>query len=199
MRIDFYKRIPRETIPTTFFSIIRNRRRSVAMLSGIILSIALLSGIILYNVELKQDNYDTIVGDFPYEVRFDIMGNEILSEMRKLSDYISSDERVVDTTVIASIYSNVGDNWDEDDEIGLEAIIYPIYENGSVNIQDEDNDADIVFVDSDYFEGEIGKKLLEMDFKGETDLSGNSIIISEQYLNTFGLKIGDVIDSVNFT
>ena len=38
-KIDFYKRIPRETIPTTFFSIFRNKRRSMAMLSGIIMFI----------------------------------------------------------------------------------------------------------------------------------------------------------------
>ena len=187
-KIDFYKRIPRETIPTTFFSIFRNKRRSMAMISGIILAMTLLSGIFLYNAELKQDNYETMVEDFPYEIRFDIIGNETVPEMRKLSDQIGIDPRVLDTAVIGSVYSNLRNNW-------LEAFVYPEYNNESENNVKIDTKPS--FVDVNFFNGLIGEKVLDMDFKGEANLNGKSVIVSEQLLNDFGLNIGDMIDSIN--
>ncbi len=187
-KIEFYKRIPLETIPNTFYAIFRNKRRSMAMLSGIVLSVTLLSGIFLYNAELKQNNYDGIVENYPYEVRFDIIGNETYSELSKLSNNISADSRVTDTTIMASEYSNLRNNW-------LDTYLIP----KATDEIEEYMEVDPIFVDDDYFTGPIGETLLSMDFKGETDLTGQYVIISEQFMNHYGFKIGDTIHSINFT
>ncbi|MHA1475694.1 MAG: hypothetical protein ACTSQ5_10965, partial [Promethearchaeota archaeon] len=50
-KLEFIVTFPLETIPQTFKSIIHNKRRSFAMLAGIILATSLLSGIIIYNKE----------------------------------------------------------------------------------------------------------------------------------------------------
>ncbi|MHA1519830.1 MAG: FtsX-like permease family protein [Promethearchaeota archaeon] len=192
-KIEFHKRIPFETIPNTFYAIFRNKRRSLAMLSGIVLSISLLSGIILYNAELKQNNYDTMVQNYPYEIRFSILEkDETYAEMSLLSDNISKDPRVLDTSVMGS--STFGNRRIYSD---ISALVVPTWTNDS----EEDGSAlaQPVFVDEDYFLGPIGDTLLSLDFKGEANVSGQSVIISEQLMNFFGLNIGDSIDVVNFT
>lgn len=188
-KVEFHKRIPLETIPNTYYAIFRNKRRSMAMLAGIILSITLLSGIILYNAELKQNNYDGMVENFPYEARFDIMGaDESYSELQKLSTNISADPRVVGTTIMGSENSNLRNNW-------LDTIVIPeMTSNG-----DEFVNVAPIFVENDFFSGPIGEKVLTLDFKGEANVSGQSVIVSEQLLNHFGLKIGDTLDTINFT
>jgi len=187
-KIEFYKRIPLETIPNTFYAIFRNKRRSLAMLSGIVLSITLLSGIMLYNAELKQNNYDGIVENYPYEVRFDIIGNETYSELSKLSNNISADSRVTDTTIMASEESNLRNN-------RLETFVIP----EATDDLEENMEVDPIFVDDDFFTGPIGETLLSMDFKEESNLTGQYVIISEQLMNLYGLKIGDTTHSINFT
>ncbi len=187
-KIEFYKRIPLETIPNTFYAIFRNKRRSMAMLSGIVLSITLLSGIFLYNAELKQNNYDGIVENYPYEVQFDIIGNETYSELSKLSNNISANPRVIDTTIMASEDSNLRNNW-------LETYVIP----EATDDLEESMDVDPIFVDDDFFTGPIGETLLSMDFKESSNLTGQYVIVSEQLMNHYGLKIGDTIHSINFT
>ncbi len=187
-KIEFYKRIPLETIPNTFYAIFRNKRRSMAMLSGIVLSITLLSGIFLYNAELKQNNYDGMVENYPFEVRFHIIGNETYSELNKLSNNISADSRVTDTTIMASEDSNLRNN-------RLETYVIP---EATDNLE-ENMEVDPIFVDDDFFTGPIGETLLSMDFKENSNLTGQYVIVSEQLMNNYGLKIGDTIHSINFT
>ncbi len=194
-KIEFHKRIPFETIPNTFYAIFRNKRRSLAMLSGIVLSISLLSGIILYNGELKQNNYETMVENYPYEVRFSIYGeDETYSAMSALSNNISADPRVLDASVMAS--SSFGNRRIDSD---ISTIVIPTFSNDSDEDDDKNAYAECVFVDDDFLSGPIGETLLSLDFKGEANLTGKSVIISEQLMNSFGLSIGDSIDLINFT
>jgi putative ABC transport system permease protein len=192
-KIEFHKRIPLETIPNTYYAIFRNKRRSLAMLAGIVLSITLLSGIILYNAELKQNNYDTMVKNYPYEARFSIYGeNETYTAMSALSNNISEDPRVLDATIMGS--SSFGNQGFYSD---ISTVITPLVTND----REDDNSAytQPVFVDEDFLTGAIGETLLSLDFKGNATLTGSSVIISEQLLNRFGLAIGDSIDLINFT
>ena len=187
-KFEFLKTIPLETIPNTFYAIFRNKRRSMAMLSGIVLSITLLSGIFLYNAELKQNNYDGMVENYPYEARFDIIGNETYSKMSELSNNISADPRVTDTTIMASAFSNLRNNW-------METYVIP----ESTDDLEKSMDVDPIFVDDDFFTGPIGETILSLDFKESSNLTGQYVIVSEQLLNHFGLEIGDTIHAINFT
>ena len=51
-KVEKIKAFPLDTVPSTFKSIWRNKRRSFAMLAGILLATTLLSGIILYNNDM---------------------------------------------------------------------------------------------------------------------------------------------------
>ncbi|WP_371803957.1 FtsX-like permease family protein [Candidatus Lokiarchaeum ossiferum] len=181
-KIEFHKRIPLETIPNTFFAIFRNKRRSLAMLSGIVLSMTLLSGIILYNAELKQNNYESMVKNYPYEVDFSIQGsNSSYENLATLSAAIENDDRTLDATIIgrssADVFSIDPKNSSE--------FLYGGFRT--------------YFVDEDYFTESIGETLLSMDFKGNANLSGQSVIVSEGLLNEFSLKIGDKLHTLNFS
>ncbi|UYP47152.1 hypothetical protein NEF87_003437 [Candidatus Lokiarchaeum ossiferum] len=186
----FRKRIIREFFLAPFHSIVRNKRRSMAMLSGIVLAVTLLSGILLYNDELKQNNYKTIVQDFPYDARFDIMGNETLDNMKDLESFILNDSRTLDTALFASSRSNMGNNW-------LATYVTPKYTNNS--------EIDYVyyyrstFVSQDIFTGPIGQSFMQMNFKGEANLTGRSVILPESFLESLDLTIGDSIDMLNFS
>ena len=176
-RIDFYKRIPLESIPTTIHSIMRNKRRSFAMLAGILLAMALLSGILLYNNELKVNQYESIVGDFPFEVRFDIMGDESDLALQELSDQLLGDDRVTDATIIGTVNSNTNNNW-------LEAVLYSPKDLNEV--QPTGHNTWPYFVQQDFLANDtlIGQTLLNMGFKGSTNLTGNSIIISSSIIQS---------------
>ncbi len=191
-RIDFYKKIPLETLPTTFHSITRNKRRSFAMLAGIFLAMALLSGILLYNNELKVNQYESIVGDFPFEVRFDIVGDESDSSLKELSNQLLKDDRVLDTTIVATVNSNTRNNW-------LEAILFS--DNDLEKVQPTGHNTWPYFVQDDFFANDslIAETIINMDFKGSTNLTGNSIILSEQLARDMAIDIGDVIRDVNLT
>ncbi|MCY3414746.1 MAG: FtsX-like permease family protein [Candidatus Heimdallarchaeota archaeon] len=189
--IEFLIRLPRETIPMTFHSIWRNKRRSFAMLAGIMLAISLLSGIILYNNELKQSNYESIVGDFPYEVYFDILGDESQATLQSVRDEVAKDDRVIDTTILGAIDSNERNNW-----IDVEVFNY-------IDLQEADpSGADVrpYWVDTDdFFGSDIAQPLINMEFQGTQDLTADSVIISEQLARRKGFEIGESIPLINIT
>ncbi|MHA2109606.1 MAG: hypothetical protein ACW99R_18005, partial [Candidatus Hodarchaeales archaeon] len=55
----------------TIRSIQRNKRRSVSMISGLILGISILAGIFLYTTVLMNNVYLSIIDGAPYEIRMD--------------------------------------------------------------------------------------------------------------------------------
>ncbi|MHA2246345.1 MAG: FtsX-like permease family protein [Candidatus Hodarchaeales archaeon] len=73
-------------------SIIRNKRRSMSMISGLILGISILAGILLYTTVLMNNVYNSIIEGSPYEIRMDfdrpLTDQEIESYRQQFDDNI---------------------------------------------------------------------------------------------------------------
>jgi ABC-type lipoprotein release transport system permease subunit len=188
-KLEFIVTFPLETIPQTFKSIIRNKRRSFAMLAGIILATSLLSGIIIYNKELKEDNYQTLIEDQPFEVGFNIPNNESSIALNELATQIRVNEKVSAATIFGGQSGDFGGY--------LETRLF-----SSTDLVSEDPEgvsARVLFMEESVLTNEIGEKIAEMDFEGELDLSGDSAIIPSRMARELNLEIGEKISLVNFT
>lgn len=185
-----------EWISLTWYGIFRNKRRTFAMISGIILGVTILTSIFLYSSVLKQQNFESVIEGAAYEIRFDIVENETLSKLQDLADTIQADSHILDTTIIArepsptmetqyqTIVTIDGDK-DEDSEIPAGAALG----TGSTIP---------IFVQDNFFETEIGKKL-SRDLSGTTDLNGNKTIISRSMASKYQIDVGSIIDELNIT
>ncbi len=188
-KLEFIVTFPLETIPQTFKSIIHNKRRSFAMLAGIILATSLLSGIIIYNKELKEDNYQTLIEDQPFEVGFNIPNNESSIALNELATQIRSNERVLAVSIFGGSSG--------DFKGYLETRLF-----SSADLVSEDPEgvqARVLFMEESTLKNEIGEKIAEMDFEGEMDLSGDSAIIPSRMARDLNLEIGENIPLINLT
>lgn len=185
--LEFVKTFFIESIPLTFLSIWRNKRRSFAILSGILLAMTLLSGIILYNNELKRNNYASLITDQPYEVQFVVMGNASDTALQDITAQIKIDQRVAAITTIGASSSG----FQSRNQI-----------RSSIKLPDDTGtitNPTPIFVDNSFMNSEIGAKLLNMDFEGSSNLIGDSIIIPIQLARDLNLEIGDKISLINLT
>ncbi|QEE16765.1 ABC transporter permease [Promethearchaeum syntrophicum] len=188
-KLEFIATFPFETIPQTFKSVIHNKRRSFAMLAGIILATSLLSGIIIYNKELKENNYLTLIEDQPFEVGFNIPNNESMIALNELATQIRSNEKVL----AASIFGGRRGDF----KGYLETKLFT-----STDLVSEDPEGVVafpLFMEESIFSNEIGEKIAEMDFEGELDLSGDSAIIPSRMARDLDLEIGQKIPLINLT
>ncbi|MFX0087354.1 MAG: FtsX-like permease family protein [Candidatus Hodarchaeota archaeon] len=81
-------------------SIQRNKRRSVSMISGLILGISILAGIFLYTTVLMNNVYLSIIDGSPYEIRMDF--NEPLSDsqIEAFRTNFSAHSKVADAQIL---------------------------------------------------------------------------------------------------
>ncbi len=177
-----------EWIPLTIFAIFRNKRRSFAMISGIILGVTILSGIFIYTAVLNQQNFDTVVENASYEIRFDIVDNETISNMNKLVDMIHDDPRVEDTAIFASAPDNFGTSITNSKKT---VAAEQAFSRGRTTVVP-------MFVQDTFKDTKIGQKISKgMD--GSFEFSGNSTVVPRSYATIYQLKVGDVIDEMNIT
>ena len=179
-----------ETVPQTFKSIIHNKRRSFAMLAGIILATSLLSGIIIYNQKLKENNYLTLIENQPFEVVFNIPNNESTVALTELADQIRVNEKVSAVSIFGGATDDFGKGY-------MQTRLFSVSEL-------ESNDSEGQWVNGLFMEestllNEIGEKIGEMDFEGDMDLSGDSAIISSRMARTLNLTVGQKIPLINMS
>ncbi|MDH5402451.1 MAG: FtsX-like permease family protein [Candidatus Heimdallarchaeota archaeon] len=184
-----------EWLPFTIQSIFRNKRRSFAMLSGIALGITIISGIYIYSSVLKTQNFQTVVENASFEVKFDILENESLENLHKLADIVELDDRVIDTTPIGSTGF---------DEVEVSVIVDKLGDGSAVDSQNPGSSDFLnmapVFVENDYPETEIGKKFLSSsELEGVFDVSDNNVVISRAIASKFQLEVDDNIYSINMS
>ena len=206
--MDFLLRIPLETIPNTFRSIFRNKRRAFALLSGVLLATIVLSGIIVYNDRIQSDNFRRFVGNVPFEVRF---STNTLS-----TDGSIQNENVIDFSETLIKAKKI---IDENDGTGSSAIVaynplpgssdtlanpvgYSVKNNESVNVQTlqlSNQLSTLYFVKNGFFNNTIGENILQSDFMGSTDLTKNSIVVPQQFATANNYSIGDIIQRLEMT
>ena len=180
---------PIETAPNTFVSVFRNKRRSFAMLSGIMLTTVIISGIILYNDQLKQDNYRTLIGNISSEVSFNILGEnqESYQNLSIVRERIDKDPRVLDSTIKAGGRANTQAN------ILLASI------NETLDVTSKDARVFPEFLDKDFMSSYMGKKFLEGEFEGTPTVENNSVILPSFLASRLGINVGVVLPVLNIT
>ncbi len=81
----------------SIFSILRNKRRSVSMIAGLILGMSILSGILLYTTVVMNNVYDTVIAGSPYEIRFDFKGDSFNdSDLKTYQQQFLSNPKILD-------------------------------------------------------------------------------------------------------
>ena len=184
---------PFEWIPLTVYAIFRNKRRSFAMISGIVLGVMILSGIFIYTSVLDRQNFETVVESASYEVRFDVLDNETRDNLNELKSMIVEDPRATDATIIArepgDYLPSVEFNLDGEDT----SVETP--DNVQVNM------ANIIplFVDSTFGDSVIGQRV-GADMEGNFVLTGgNKTVLPRSLAVSMRLSVGDVLPMVNIS
>lgn len=189
-----------EWIPLTLYAIFRNKRRSFAMISGIILGVMILSGIFLYSTVLKQQNFETIVENAPFEIMLNIENDGTIVENREtlgdLVNLIQSDPEISDYTILAG----GTDDFEASVIIDKTGIGY----SGPTVDDDEDlfgGGMSPLFVDPDIHTSLIGERIVKTDFEGDFSkiASGNTTIIPRSVASEYQLRVGDKINTINIT
>ncbi|MHA1940423.1 MAG: ABC transporter permease [Candidatus Hodarchaeales archaeon] len=81
-------------------SIQRNKRRSISMISGLILGISILAGIFLYTTVLMNNVYLSIIEGSPYEIRMDFDDPLSDGQIDDFKDNFSSHVKIADSQVL---------------------------------------------------------------------------------------------------
>ena len=89
-----------DSISISLQSIWRNKRRSMSLLSGVILGTVILSGIVIYTGVLQEENYRSIVNDASFEITFTLTEGGEENALWNLSSEITNDSRVLSSTVL---------------------------------------------------------------------------------------------------
>jgi len=190
--------------------IFRNKRRSMAMLSGIVLGTLIISSIFIYTDVLEREIYESMVQGIPYEASFSLNepGNE--SSLWAFADQIANDPRVESVTVFAggvpggdSFYSEGGASGIfEQPTLRLNAKIDGDSLEQTADRFDEGGDAiNPVFVRDNFIETSIYEKIIGERIEGEFDLSTglNRTVIPRSLALRMNLQVGDVLSGINIT
>ena len=120
---------------SSIVSIIRNKRRSVSMIAGLILGISILSGILLYSTIVMNNVYDTVIEGSPYEIRMDFKGELDESQFNKFKTNFLTNPKVSDVQFLygsaRTIYQSSGPGQSMYTLANLEAEILVEYSNQS--------------------------------------------------------------------
>ncbi len=81
-------------------SIQRNKRRSVSMISGLILGISILAGIFLYTTVLMNNVYLSIIDGAPYEIRMDFDDPLSDAQIEAYRENFSLNPKVADAQIL---------------------------------------------------------------------------------------------------
>ena len=187
--------------------IFRNKRRSMAMLSGIILGTLIISSIFIYTDVLEREIYESMVQGIPYEASFSLNepGNE--SSLWAYADQIKDDPRVESATVFTggvpggNGYYSKGNTmviWEP--TLWLNALI-----DGDTKPQpevwDEEDGINPVFVRDNFTTTSIYDKVIGERLEGDFLLSsgGNRTVIPRALANRMNLGVGSLVPGINIT
>ena len=189
-------------IAESFRGIMRNRRRSMAMISGIILGTLIISSILIYTGILQEDNYRSIIQSTSYEVSFTLSDPGPESRLWHIAESFKEEERVESMTVFGGIpfSSSFGDGG----HMGRSSLRISI--SGDVKLLDVDDfarGAEItpLFVRDNFTSTSIYDKMIGSNIEGTFNLgiSMNRTVIPRSTANRLNLEVGDVISQINIT
>ncbi len=182
--------------------IMRNRRRSMAMISGIILGTLIISSILIYTGILQEDNYRSIIQTTSYEVSFTLSDPGRESRLWNVAKSLESEERIESLTVFGGI--PLSSMFGGGEGMGRSSLRISI--PGDVKLLDIDDFArgaqiTPLFVRDNFTSTSIYDKMIGSNIEGTFDLDDgvNRTVIPRTTANRLNLEVGDVISQMNIT
>ncbi|MHA1978755.1 MAG: FtsX-like permease family protein [Candidatus Hodarchaeales archaeon] len=182
----------------TIRSIQRNKRRSVSMISGLILGISILAGIFLYTTVLMNNVYLSIIDGAPYEIRMDF--DDPLSDLQieAFRENFSDNPKVSDAQIL---YGNSRTIESATGDIYTPAIL-KVEIRAEYNNETYSGSEGRIF-DSGLYSRPIGSALREMLVTGKypgiystNDPNFHGILISETLAEEAKLKQGNKLSAL---
>lgn len=182
-------------------SIIRNKRRSMSMIAGLILGISILSGIMLYTNVLMINVYHSIIEGEPYEIRIDfevsITDDQLAQYRQDLEDHALISEAQV-------LYGNARTVMES---TGMSTNIYTkAYLNAEIQVEFNNENytgSEGRIFTYETYTSEIGKNIREKLITGRnpeiyTPTSSNylGILISESLAENAKLRQGNKLSRI---
>ncbi|MDP6154962.1 MAG: FtsX-like permease family protein [Candidatus Thermoplasmatota archaeon] len=190
------------SVTESFSGIMRNRRRSMAMISGIILGTLIISSILIYTGILQEDNYRSIIQSTSYEASFTLSDPGPENRLWNVVDSLEDEKRVESMTVFGGIpfSSTFGDG----EHMGRSSLSISI--SGDVKLLDVDDfgrGAEItpLFVRDNFTSTSIYDKMIGSNIEGTFELGAglNRTVIPRSTANRLNLEVGDVVSQMNIT
>jgi ABC-type lipoprotein release transport system permease subunit len=193
----------------TFLRIFRNKRRSMAMLSGVMLGTLIFSSIFLYTGVLKQETYESVIKQISYEASFTLNEPGTEDDVWALASRINNEKRVESSTVFVGGDPGGGtDPFGDTDMLSMGPIVSARIEGDVAREQPSGNEAwpaiatiKPVFVGDDFTSTTIYDKLIGDRLEGTFDLSrpGNWAVIPRTTAIRMNLVVGDVLPAISVT
>lgn len=179
----------------TYRSVIRNKRRSISMIAGLILGVSILSGILIYSNVLMDNIYDTIIEGAPYEIRMDFVGNINSEQIDSLVSDFLEDPKVTDARLIygngPTVTESTGSGVNQYTKSYLRSNIF--IEQTGKTLKTEVR----IINSSSFFGGEIGESFNSLVTGGE--LSERGIWVDSKFAEDSKLKIGSNLGIINLS
>ncbi len=195
--------------------IYKNPRRSMAMLSGIILGTLIISSVFIYANVLEKETYEAMVGGIPYEASFSLNepGNE--SELWSYANRIKNDHRIESVTVFSGgspmgngVYGEGGVIAYDDDDAALQLTVkiaddtqVQSIESGGPGGYRTKGVINPVFIRENFTGTTIYDKVVGDRLEGKFDMfsGGNRTVIPRTAALRLNLNVGNVISWINIT
>lgn len=185
-----------------FRDILRNKRRSMAMISGIILGTLIISSILIYTGILQEENYRSIIQATSYETSFTLSDPGPESRLWNVAESLEDEERIESMTVFGGVPTT---SFFGDRDHGVRSSL-SISIPGDVKLLEEDEfggGAGItpLFVRDNFTSTSIYDKMVGRNIEGEFDLRPdlNRTVLPRSTANRLNLEVGDVINQINLT
>ncbi len=191
-------------LKSSFQSIFRNKRRSMSMISGLILGVSILTGILLYSTVLMNNVYDTVIEGSPYEIRMDFRDKTLSdAQYEAFRQKFINDSRISDAQLI------YGDGRTVVTTTGTSTSIYTLADLDAKIIVEHNNEnytSNGILFSSDFYYSEIGGRMREQILTGQDTgiyTTGSpyyhGIIISESLAEIARLLQGNKINELSLS
>ncbi|MHA1973346.1 MAG: FtsX-like permease family protein, partial [Candidatus Hodarchaeales archaeon] len=191
-------------LKNAIISILRNKRRSVSMIAGLILGISILSGILLYSTVVMNNVYDTVIEGSPYEVRMDFKGSFEDLELEGFRQQFVDSPKILDAQLLygnaRTVIERRAGGYQMSTLAYLEASILVEYSNQSFSSSEG-----ILYSES-FMSSTIGSRFKDKLLSGkEAEIYSNSspyyhgVFLSENLAEKARVQQGNVLRSVTLT
>ncbi|MHA2296856.1 MAG: FtsX-like permease family protein [Candidatus Hodarchaeales archaeon] len=182
-------------INSSLIAVWTHKRRSLAIVSGMVLSGAIITGMVIYSNILLVATYDSIIENTPFEVRFDGPQDQSTVDMTDFKNQLLQKPQVSAASVIVGSSKMQFTSSTTSSTVTSKKLViqFPQLQKASLSIFDFSG---CVLVGNDFIEGLIGQRIASTLTSGNFTLrdNHNGLILPSNIADSYGLKVGDVVN-----